>query len=119
MDDLEKELNIKYREKFYLGTERELPHTADYLQKYFSEKIKFTINGKLKAIKYLGKEVEDDVMICYFTVAAQDAVKTITIRNTALFESFPDQQNYVHLKINSNKKSLLFTNEEQNGTLEF
>lgn len=119
LDDLEKELNNKYKKTFYLGDKRELPVTGDYLQKYFSEKVKFTLNGKPKTIKFLGKDIEDDVVICYITVPAGEAVKTLYVKNTTLFESFPDQQNYIHIKINSNKKSLLLTNEEQNGTLEF
>jgi hypothetical protein len=118
IDDFEKELNKKYNKKFYLGTERELP-LNDYLQTYFTEKVKFTINGKAKTIKYLGKEIEDDVIICYFTVPAAEAVKSVSVKNTTLFESFPDQQNYIHIKINSNKKSLLLTNDEQQGTLQF
>lgn len=119
IDDLEKELNYKYNKTFYLGDKRELPAAGSYLQRYFAEKVKFTINNKPKAIKYLGKEIEEDVVICYLTIPAEEGVKTVTVRNTTLFETFPDQQNYIHLKINSNKKSLLLTNEEQNGTLEF
>lgn len=119
IDDLEKELNHKYGKKFYLGTERELPALNDYMQTYFAEKVKFTVNGKAKTIKYLGKEVEDDVIICYLTIPADEGIKSVTVKNTTLFESFPDQQNYIHIKINSNKKSLLLTNDEQKGTLEF
>lgn len=119
IDDFEKELNKKYNKTFYLGDKRELTATADYLQKYFLQNVKFTINGKRKDVNYLGKEIEDDVVICYLTAPAEEAVKTVIIKNTTLFESFPDQQNYIHLKVNSNKKSLLLTNEEQNGTLEF
>lgn len=119
IDDLEKELNRKYNKKFYLGTERELPATEVYLQKYFNEKLRFVINNKSPDLKFLGKEIEDDVLICYITVAAEGNVKALTVKNTTLFESFPDQQNYVHIKINSNKKSLLLTNDDNTGTLEF
>ena len=119
IDDLERELNNKYNKTFYLGDKKELPATGNYLQKYFGQKVNFTINGKLKAIKFLGKELDDDVIICYLTVPAEEGIKSLEIKNTTLFELFPDQQNYIHIKINSNKKSLLLTNDEQNGTLEF
>ena len=119
IDDFEVAIDKKYKQKFYFGSSRELPEAADFLQKYFAENINVKINGRIKAIKYLGKEVEDDILVCYYTIPAEGKVQTVEVRNTILFESFPDQQNYIHAKINSNKKSLLLTNDEQQGTLEF
>ena len=119
IDDIEAALSKKYNKKFYLSSSRELPDANKYIQMYFLENMHIEINGKAQAIKYLGRETEDDILICYYTMPAATQIKTIKVRNTTLFESFPDQQNYIHTNINRNKKSLLLTNDEQEGTLEF
>jgi len=119
IDDMETALYKKYKKKLYLGDGRELPDAAEYLKKYFAENVEVKLNSKLKAIKYLGKEVEDDILVCYYTIPAEGIIAKIEVKNTLLLDSFLDQQNYIHVKINSNKKSLLLTNDEQRGTLEF
>lgn len=119
IDDLELGLQKKYGKKFYLTEKRELPDTEEYLSKYFSEKVKVKVNGKAKPIKYLAKEMENDVLVCYFTIEAGAKVTSIEMNNATLLEVYPDQQNIINVKINSNKKSLLLTNDEPEGLLEF
>ena len=118
-DDLEVAFEKKYEKKFYLGTSREISETKKYLEMYFAEKVKVKINGSLQPIKYLGKEVEDDVLVCYYTIPAPDAVKTMEIKNTTLFDTYAEQQNMIHTNINSNKKSLLLTYDKPEGILEY
>jgi hypothetical protein len=119
IDDLDKELSKKYDRKFYLCTPKEIKETDEYLKKYFADKIQVKLNKKAQAIKFLGRETEDDVLICYYTLSAESAVKSVDIKNTVLFETFPDQQNIIHTNINRNKKSLLLTNGEPSGSLDF
>ncbi|WP_159799558.1 DUF6702 family protein [Flavobacterium sp. MK4S-17] len=119
IDDLEKEMNEEYNRKFYIGTSKEVPDLKDYLSRYFSGKIKVKLNGNEKPIKFLGNEIEDDVLICYFTIPAQTPVKKLEIKNTTLFKTFHEQQNIIHTNINSNKKSLLLTNEQPMRILEY
>jgi hypothetical protein len=119
IDDLEKAFIKKYGKKFYLGTPGEVQDANNYLKEYFTEKMSIKINGKAAGITFLGKEIEDDILICYYTFPAESAVKSIEITNTTLFEIFSEQQNIIHTNINRNKKSLLLTNDEPTGQLEF
>lgn len=119
IDDLENALIKKYNKKFYIGSSREPQDCNDYLSKYFAEKIHLTINGITKPVKFIGKEAEDDILVCYYTFPVEGKVNTIEIKNTTLFELFPEQQNIVHLNINNNKKSLLLTPGKPNGTIEY
>ena len=119
IDDLDAELTKKYGRKFYLCTEKEAKDTDEYLKKYFSEKISLKLNGSPRTIKFLGRETEDDVLICYYTVAAEANVKSLEIKNTVLFDTYGEQQNIIHTNINRNKKSLLLTNDEPSGSLEY
>lgn len=119
VDDLETALNKKYGKKFYFGQKQEIAEADDYLKKYFAEKVQVSINGKATALTLLGKEPEEDVLVCYFTLPATGKIKSLSVKNTTLFEAFPDQQNIIHTNINSNKKSLLLTNSNQQGTLNY
>ncbi|MCO6147099.1 DUF6702 family protein [Flavobacterium sp. NRK1] len=119
IDDLEAAFVKKYKKHFYLGTSAEVADASEYLKKYFAGKIHIKVNGKEKPIKFLGKEAEDDILICYYTLPAESGVKTIWVGNTTLLEMFDDQQNIIHVNIKGNKKSLLLTNGETEGLLEF
>lgn len=119
IDDVEATLNKKYGKRFYFSSKQELPGAEDYLKKYMAEKMEISINGKLQQVKFLAREMEDDVLICYFTIPASAEVKTIKFNNSVLMESFSEQQNIIHAKINGNRKSLLLTNDKREGTLEF
>lgn len=118
-DDLEAVCAKKYGKKLYLGTSREIKGADDYVSGYFIEKLQIKLDGQVKKIKFLGRETEDDITICYYTIPADAGIKSLTVKNTAFFEMFPEQQNMVHTEINSNKKSLLLTNDNQQGELEF
>lgn len=119
IDDLEAAFVKKYKKKFYMGAANEVSDANDYLKKYFAEKMHIKINGKEKTIKFLGKETEDDILICYYTVPAESAVKSLWVSNTTLMEMFDDQQNIIHGNVKGNKKSLLLTNGTVEGLLEF
>ncbi len=119
IDDLDAELSQKYNRQFYLCTSKEIKETDDYLKKYFAEKFQISINGKHKSLKFLGREAEDNTLICYFTTEAKGKVNSLTVKNSILFETQRDQQNIINAKIKSNKKSLLLTNSEPAGSLQF
>ncbi|TRW26533.1 hypothetical protein FMM05_03920 [Flavobacterium zepuense] len=119
IDDLEAGLNKKYGKKLYLGTPKESGEATGLLKKYFAEKIVVKINNKPKVLTLLGRETEDDVLICYFTLPAESKVQTIQVSNTVLFDMFSEQQNIIHTTVNGNKKSLLLTNSETSGTVQF
>lgn len=119
IDDIEVALNTKYKKKFYLGSSRELPEADKYLKEYLDEKIQVKINGVAEKIKFLGRELEDDILICYYTIPAGKAITSIEMSNKTLFDYFPGQQNIIHTNINRNKKSLLLTNDKPAGTLKY
>lgn len=119
VDDLEAALNKKYGKQFYIGQQQEIDGTDDFLNKYLTEKMQININGKTKAFKFIGKELEEDVLVCYYTLPADGKIKNLSVKNTTLFEYFPDQQNIIHTNINGNKKSLLLTNSNPQGSLDY
>jgi uncharacterized protein DUF6702 len=118
-DDFEKALERKFKKKIYLATPKEISETNGYIKSYLEEKMQVKINNSAKDLKFLGKETEDNVLICYLTIPVQGKITSIEIYNSVLTEIFPEQQNIVHTNVNGNKKSLLLTDSEPEGNLEF
>lgn len=119
IDDLDAALYKRYNKKLMLATVKEHADADRYIEDYFTEKMQVKVNGVASRVKYLGRETEDDVLICYYTFPAETAIRSIEVGNTVLFELFEDQQNIIHTNINRNKKSLLLTNGRPGGLLEY
>jgi hypothetical protein len=110
IDDLEKALTKKYQRKPNITSSNEVPEAEEYIKAYIKEKIKISINKKPQVIEYLAKEVEGDVLIIYTKIVISKKINTFEIYNALLTEVYSDQQNIVHINIDSNKKSFLLTN---------
>ncbi len=119
IDDLEKTLEKKFQKRIYLATPKEIAETDDFIKKYLNEKLQLTVNSSPKSLKFLGKETEDNVLICYLTAAVPEKINTIEIHNSVLTETYPEQQNIVHFTINGNKKTVLLTDSEPEGVVTF
>ena len=110
IDDLEKALTKKYQRKPNITSSNEVPEAEEYIKAYIKEKIKISINKKPQVIEYLAKEVEGDVLIIYTKIVISKKINTFEIYNALLTEVYSDQQNIVHINIDSNKRSILLTN---------
>ena len=119
IDDLEKALHKKHNRHFYITTKDEVADANTYIAKYLEEKLKIKINNKIQTIQFLTKEQEENIVICYLKINFKDNIKDLEITNNVLSDIFSEQQNLVHLNINSNKKTILFTNTETNQKLKY
>lgn len=119
IDDLEKALYKKHNKHFYLTTKDEISDANSYIASYLSEKLKIKINNKVQTLQLLSKEQENNIVICYLKINFKDNMKELDISNTILSDIFKGQQNLVHLNINGNKKTILFTNTETNQKLKY
>lgn len=119
IDDLNDALQKKYKAKTNLGDKNESTEEVALMKKYFLENCTIKVNGQSKPINFLSHEIENNVMICYFNVKDATKVKTMEIRNTALFDLFPDQQNIIQVNVLGKKQSLLLTNDSKSGVLKF
>jgi hypothetical protein len=119
IDDLEKLIRERYDENVTLAGDNEPEEVNTYIEKYLSQKINITINGEGKELKFLGKEYEDDIALCYLEISGIKSVNSIEITNTVLFELFEEQQNIIKTKINSKRKSFILIQENDKGLLNF
>lgn len=119
IDDLEKALEKKYKKKVYLTSTKELPEAETLIKSYLKENIKISINKKPQEIVYLAREVEGDVLIFYTKIAISKKINTFDIFNSLLTDIYKEQQNIVHVHINSNKNSFLFTNSDTEQKIDY
>ncbi|RAK24267.1 hypothetical protein B0I03_102120 [Flavobacterium aquaticum] len=119
IDDLEKALEKRFKKKFYLTSSREIENADALIQEYLKEKIKISINKKSQNIEYLAREVEGDVLIFYTKIAVSKKINTFEIFNSLLTDIYKEQQNIVHVNVNSNKNSFLFTNSDTNQKIDY
>jgi hypothetical protein len=119
IDDLEKALTKKHQKKPNISSSNELLEEEEWIKAYIKEKIKVSINKKPQVIEYLAKEVEGDVLIIYTKIAFSKKINTFEFYNSLLTEVYADQQNIVHININSNKKSILLTNTELQQKIDY
>jgi hypothetical protein len=109
IDDLNKTLEKKYKKKLFLGTDKESAESLDLLKKYLTENFAVKVNGQSKAMNFLSKEMDGDVLICYLSVKDVSKISTLEIYNSVLVDCFAEQQNIVNVTAFGVKKSFLFT----------
>lgn len=118
IDDIDLALEKKFKKKIYLGTTKEIKESKEYLQKYFQEKFSIKVDSQEKEIHFLGKEVEDNVLICYFNIKGIEKVNSLEIKDNILMELY-DQQHIFHTNILGKKESLLLTSGKISGVLNY
>ena len=117
IDDLNDVLKTKYNQKTHIGEPNEMPQDLVLMKKYVLDNFSVKINGQQKTINYLSKELEGNVVICYYNVKEISKIKTLEIQNTTLFDLNSDQQNIIQTIIYSKKQSLLLTPDNVKGLL--
>jgi hypothetical protein len=118
-DDLNKALEKKYTKKHYLGTNKESPEDLVLLKKYLSENLIIKVNGQSKAMNFLSKEMEGDVLISYLSMKDISKLKSLEVHNAVLVDWDSEQQNITHFTILGTKQSFLFTASSTERMLKF
>ena len=117
IDDLNEALEFKFKKKTFIGTEKESPEDVVLLKKYLADKFTLKVDGQLKPMNFLSKELENNVLICYLNIKDISKVKNIEVQNSIITEIYSEQQNIIQSKLNGEKDSLLLTSEKTNGML--
>lgn len=65
-------------------------------------------NGAAQKLVWVGKELEVDAVWVYVEAAAPEGLQGASLQNTILFESFPEQTNFVVARFDGKKGDLVF-----------
>ncbi|WP_396212454.1 DUF6702 family protein [Flavobacterium sp.] len=117
IDDLNEALEKKYKQKVFIATKNESPQDTELIKKYFAEKFQIKVNGKVKPMNFVSKEVEENVVICYLSIKEISKIKMLEIENSIITEVHNEQQNIIQANFNGQKHSLLLTSETIKGML--
>jgi GTP:adenosylcobinamide-phosphate guanylyltransferase len=82
IDDLNEALEKKYKQKVFIATKNESPQDTELIKKYFAEKFQIKVNGKVKPMNFVSKEVEENVVICYLSIKEISKIKMLEIENS-------------------------------------
>jgi hypothetical protein len=119
IDDLELAMQNRYDKNIKLTEEKESENVDAYIEKYFKQKLKISLNSKESAYKFLGKTYENDILYFYFEIENVKDVKQFQITNQILFDALPDQQNIVKIKAKSEHKNYILTADNDKALLNF
>lgn len=119
INDIEELLKERYDASTNLDMGEESPGVDKNLTTYLNQKLQFVVNGEEVSFTFLGKEYEDDLIICYLEIENITSLDTIKITNQVLMDLFEEQQNIVHVKKGNQRKSLILEKEKGIGMLKF
>jgi len=119
IDDFERVLQERYDETIILSEKDESEVIQAHIKRYLKARINIKINDIDSKLVFLGKEYDNDIMICYLEIENVSNIKSIEISNTVLFDLYSDQQNILRTKINSKNKSFILIKENDKGLLNF
>jgi hypothetical protein len=86
VDDVNAVLYKKFGKKTFLGEKNESQEDVNLMKKYILDNFSLKVNGQLKPINYLSKEMEGNVIICYYNIKDISKIKSLEVKNSALIE---------------------------------
>lgn len=119
IDDFTKALEKKYNKKIFLGTDKETADDILLMKKYLSENFSIKVNDRIQIMNFRSKEIDGDVLVCYFNCKEISKIKELQIHNSVLIDWEAEQQNITHITGLGTKKSCLFSNSSTDEVLKF
>lgn len=119
VDDLNTVLEKQHKRNFYLAAQK--PSEEDFLEmkSYLKEHFSIKVNQKNKEVQFFDSELEDDILICYLVCNDVSKVSSLEIKNTLFMEVFSEQQNIIHSNVLGVKRSVLLTESNVIGLLNY
>jgi len=77
------------------------------LEDYFNLNLNVLIENKKIKLNLLGLESKNDMYVCFLEIENLEPFTKLSLENKILFEIFKDQQNIIHVKKNSKKRSFI------------
>ncbi|MEO1053937.1 MAG: DUF6702 family protein [Bacteroidota bacterium] len=107
LDDLEDALKLRGNLTGFDIMNPDDPKLIDKMLKdYYAESFEIMLGKKPAEIKYLGSEIDKDVMWCYLEVQKVKKVENIQVSNTILMDLFDDQTNIIHVSYDGKIKTM-------------
>lgn len=109
VDDCNTVLYENHQQKTKLGDAQESAQDVNWLNAYIQAHFKVNINGKSFPLQFKRKEMDNNVLVCYYTCEEVPKLNRVVIENTMFTDVFADQQNMIQSQLFGNKQSALLT----------
>ncbi|TPN81656.1 DUF6702 family protein [Aquimarina algicola] len=119
IDDIEELLKERYDTSISIDTKESDVKIDQYLNTYFNQKLSCIVNGQKVTFTFIGKEYEEDLMLCYLEIENINKLQSIEVSNEILMDVFEEQQNIIHVKKGKQRKSLILEKGNHSGLLKF
>ena len=113
IDDLESVLGKIENKKIDLSLSVKSKEVEQLLFNYLNKNFKINVGGKLQKLEYVGYEIENDAIWCYLEVSHFKEKGTVSILNTLLYESFPEQSNLINITWDGVSKTAKLSNPDK------
>jgi hypothetical protein len=106
-DDLERTITDNTGEVLKLSSPDDTDEAEEFFEEYLHGRFTITQDGNLKELTFIGFEPGPDETWLYAEIK-MPARGTFLVKNTVLFDVFPEQINIMHLKANMSEQSHYF-----------
>ncbi len=113
-DDLERAIG---GEAVHLGSEKEVSNANTLIEDYLNKHFKIQFNDEPQVLMFIGKEVENDLTLCYFEMHKTSDFNVLKVDNTILLELFPEQKNIVEVRVGGKSQTYILTKEKSTETI--
>ncbi len=86
---------------------------------YVTKHTRVLVGNKEIAFKYIGYEIEEEAVWCYFESALSVVSKEVKIQNSILFDSHESQTNFIHCYYGVDRKSFKLVNPNNETVFSF
>ena len=87
------------------------------LKAYLEEKFAVWIDDRKLSIRFLGAELDADVLWCFMEISEVQALQSVRIYNAVIMEYYSDQLNLVHVESDGAVKSVQLQKGNSTGCL--
>ncbi len=114
IDDLEEALMGFTKEtKLDILKEENWDKVNTYLEDYMMMNLEVYDEKKRAEVNYVGAEIDNDVMWVYLEIEKVKKLRTLTITNSILLDTFEDQENIIHFRAFDKVKSTRLTKKKK------
>ncbi|MBN8836258.1 MAG: hypothetical protein J0I09_03285 [Sphingobacteriia bacterium] len=118
-DDLETVLKKQGGTLIDLSKPGSKPIADKAINQYIQSKLQIQIDGKALSLNYIGYEIQEESVWCYFESPNINSVKKINVRCSLLYEWQQQQINIIHTKVNGMEKSFKLDNPNTQAGFEY
>ncbi|HWY09983.1 MAG TPA: DUF6702 family protein [Bacteroidia bacterium] len=112
-NDLETALKKTSNKSVDILNPKNKPEVEKILFDYITKRLSVNLNGKIKNLKFIGYEKEDEVIWTYMEIEKCEKPKQVIIQNSLLYDFLKEQINLVQIEVGDFKKSSKVGNPEK------